>query len=142
MKTNPYLSFNGNCAEAFRFYEKVLGGKISALMTWADTPMAKEVPAETRSQIVHARMQVDDTVLMGGDAPPGRYEAPKGITVTITVEQPAEADRIFAALSEGGTVTMPIQETFWAQRFAMFTDRYGTPWMINCEKPMGAQAAA
>jgi PhnB protein len=142
MKTNPYLSFNGNCAEAFRFYEKVLGGKISALMTWADTPMAKEVPAETRSQIVHARMQVDDTVLMGGDAPPGRYEAPKGITVTITVEQPAEAERIFAALSEGGTVTMPIQETFWAQRFAMFTDRYGTPWMINCEKPMGAQAAA
>jgi PhnB protein len=142
MKTNPYLSFNGNCADAFRFYEKVLGGKISALMTWADTPMAKEVPAETRSQIVHARMQVDDTVLMGGDAPPGRYEAPKGITVTITVEQPAEADRIFAALSEGGTVTMPIQETFWAQRFAMFTDRYGTPWMINCEKPMGAQAAA
>jgi|SRR6185437_11039310 PhnB protein len=142
MKTNPYLSFNGNCAEAFRFYEKVLGGKISALMTWADTPMAKEVPAETRSQIVHARMQVDDTVLMGGDAPPGRYEAPKGITVTITVEQPAEADRIFAALSEGGTVTMPIQETFWAQRFGMFTDRYGTPWMINCEKPMGAQAAA
>jgi PhnB protein len=142
MKTNPYLSFNGNCAEAFRFYEKVLGGKISALMTWADTPMAKEVPAETRSQIVHARMQVDDPVLMGGDAPPGRYEAPKGITVTITVEQPAEADRIFAALSEGGTVTMPIQETFWAQRFAMFTDRYGTPWMINCEKPMGAQAAA
>jgi PhnB protein len=142
MKTNPYLSFNGNCADAFRFYEKVLGGKISALMTWADTPMAKEVPAETRSQIVHARMQVDDTVLMGGDAPPGRYEAPKGITVTITVEQPAEADRIFAALSEGGTVTMPIQETFWAQRFGMFTDRYGTPWMINCEKPMGAQAAA
>ena len=142
MKTNPYLSFNGNCAEAFRFYEKVLGGKISALMTWADTPMAKEVPAETRSQIVHARMQVDDTVLMGGDAPPGRYEAPKGITVTITIEQPAEADRIFASLSEGGTVTMPIQETFWAQRFGMFTDRYGTPWMINCEKPMGAQAAA
>jgi PhnB protein len=142
MKTNPYLSFNGNCADAFRFYEKVLGGKISALMTWADTPMAKEVPAETRSQIVHARMQIDDTVLMGGDAPPGRYEAPKGITVTITVEQPAEADRIFAALSEAGTVTMPIQETFWAQRFAMFTDRYGTPWMINCEKPMGARAAA
>src|SRR4051812_23631518 len=67
MKTNPYLSFNGNCAEAFRFYEKVLGGKISALMTWADTPMANEMPAEARSQIVHARLQLDDNVLMGGD---------------------------------------------------------------------------
>ena len=142
MKTNPYLSFNGNCADAFRFYEKVLGGKIMALMTWADTPMANEMPAEARSQIVHARLQVGDNVLMGGDAPPGRYEAPKGITVTINVEQPAEADRVFTSLSEGGTITMPIQETFWAQRFGMITDRFGTPWMVNCEKPQGAQAAA
>ena len=142
MKTNPYLSFNGNCADAFRFYEKVLGGKILALMTWADTPMANDMPAEARSQIVHARLQIEDDILMGGDAPGGRYEAPKGITVTINIVQPSEAERLFSALSEGGNVTMPIQETFWAQRFGMVTDRFGTPWMINCEKPRDAQAAA
>jgi PhnB protein len=141
MKMNPYLGFNGNCAEAFRFYEKVLGGKIVAMLTYADTPMAEQTPADFKSKIVHARMLLGDDLLMGSDAPADRYEPAKGIQITLGVEQPADADRLFAALSEGGTVTMPIQETFWAQRFGMCVDRFGTPWMINCEKPM-AQAAA
>jgi len=141
MKMNAYLGFNGNCEAAFRFYEKVLGARIGAMMTYADTPMADQMPADFRAKIVHARLFLGEDVLMGSDAPPGRYEPAKGIQVTIGVDKPAEAERIFTALSEGGAVTMPIQETFWAQRFGMLTDRFGTPWMINCEKPM-AQAAA
>jgi PhnB protein len=141
MKMNPYLGFNGNCEAAFRFYEKVLGGKVVAMMKYADTPMAEQTSADFKSKIVHARMLLGDDVLMGSDAPPDRYEAAKGINITLGVEQPAEAERLFAALSEGGAITMPIQETFWAQRFGMCIDRFGTPWMINCEKAM-AQAAA
>ena len=72
---------------------------------------------------------------MGGDAPPGRYEPPKGITVTLGIDTPAEAERVFKELSEGGTVTMPIEETFWARRFGMLVDRFGIPWMVNCERP-------
>ena len=141
MKMNPYLGFNGECEAAFRFYEKVLGGKIHALVTYNETPMADQMPADFKSKIVHARLAVGDDVLMGGDAPPDRYQPARGISVTLNVGQPAEAERLFRALSEGGTVTMPIAETFWAKRFAMLTDRFGTPWMIKCEKPM-AQAAA
>jgi PhnB protein len=141
MKTNPYLMFNGNCETAFRFYEKVLGGKIIAMLTHAETPAAEHAPADWQSKIIHARMQLGDDLLMASDAPPDQYQPPKGIMVTIGVEQPAEAERIFKALSEGGAVSMPIAETFWALRFGMCTDRFGTPWMVNCEKPM-AQAAA
>ena len=136
MQLNPYLSFDGNCREAFQFYEKVLGGKIVAMMTWAETPMKDQSPPETHNKIVHARLIAGEDVLMGRDAPGGQYRKPQGITVTINTEEPIEAERIFQALSEGGAVMMPIAETFWARRFGMLTDRYGTPWMINCEKPM------
>lgn len=137
MELNPYLSFDGSCEAAFKFYEQVLGGKIVAMMTYADTPMKDEMPAETHGKIVHARLTVGDKVLMGGDAPPGRYEPPKGTTLCLGVDRPAEAERMFKDLSEGGTVQMPIAETFWAQRFGMLTDRFGIPWMVNCEKPAG-----
>jgi len=135
MQLNPYLNFNGNCEEAFKFYEKTLGGKIVMMMPHEGTPAEAHVPAEWRKKIMHARMMLGDTPLMGSDAPPGNYDAPKGMSVSFSVEKPADADRIFAALSENGTVRMPIQETFWAQRFGMVTDRFGIPWMINCEKP-------
>jgi PhnB protein len=134
MELNPYLSFDGRCEVAFKFYERVLGGKIVAMMTYGDTPMKEQMPAEAHGKIVHARMTVGDRVLMGGDAPPGRYEAAKGITVTLGIDQPAEAERVFNALSENGTVQMPIAETFWAQRFGMLVDQFGIPWMVNCEK--------
>jgi PhnB protein len=136
MQLNPYLSFNGNCDEAFQFYQKVLGGKIPFKMTYGESPMAKETPKELLDKVMHTRLLVGDKVLMGSDAPPGRYEKPQGFHVTLGVETAAEAERLFKALSEKGTVGMPIQETFWAERFAMFTDQFGTPWMINCEKPM------
>ena len=134
MQLNPYLTFNGNCETAFKFYEKVLGGKILAMMPHEGTPAAGHVPAEWRKKIIHARMTIGDQLLMASDAPPDRYEPMKGFSVNVTVKDPAEADRIFAALSESGTVKMAIQETFWAVRFGMLVDQFGTPWMVNCEK--------
>jgi PhnB protein len=134
MDLNPYLAFNGDCRDAFTFYEKCLGGKIVAMMTHADSPMADQTPPEHLGRIMHARMVVGDKLLMGGDAPPGHFTPPAGFSVTIGITDPAEAERIFAALGEGGTVRMPIQETFWARRFGMLVDRFGIPWMVNCEK--------
>jgi PhnB protein len=142
MQINPYLTFAGNCAEAFKFYEKVLGGKILAMMTPEGSPMESQVSPEWRGKIMHARLKVGDEVLMGSDAPPDRYQATTGCSVCLSLDKPADADRIFQALAEKGTVQMPIQETFWAARFGMLVDRFGTPWMINCEKPAQMQRAS
>jgi PhnB protein len=134
MQLNPYLTFSGQCEAAFKFYEKVLGGKIEAMHPHAGSPMEENVPPEWRSKIMHASLNVDGNVLMGSDAPPDRYEQMKGFTVTLGVNDPSEAERVFRALSENGTVQMPIQRTFWAARFGMLVDQFGTPWMINCEQ--------
>ncbi|HWD60550.1 MAG TPA: glyoxalase/bleomycin resistance/extradiol dioxygenase family protein [Stellaceae bacterium] len=134
MKLNPYLTFSGRCEEAFKFYEKALGGKIDAMMTAVGTPMEKQMSPEWRDKIMHARMTVGDAVLMGSDAPPDRAEPMKGFAITLNFEDPPAAERAFRALADKASITMPIQETFWAQRFGMLTDQFGTPWMINCEK--------
>lgn len=134
MQLNPYLMFDGQCEAAFKFYAKILGGRIDAMLTHEGTPAAGQVPADWGKKIMHARMAVGDFVLMGSDAPPQYQEQKKGFSVNISVDDPAEADRIFKGLSEKGSVRMPIQETFWAQRFGMLTDQFGTPWMVNCEK--------
>lgn len=133
MRVNPYLLFNGRCQEAFTFYAECLGGKIEAMLPHAGTPAEGHVPPEWREKIMHARLSLGDDVLMGSDAPPGHFEQPKGFSVTIQLGDPAEADRIFQRLSEGARVTMPIQQTFWATRFGMLVDRFGTPWMVNCQ---------
>ena len=133
MQLNPYLNFNGNCAAAFKFYEKNLGGKIEMTMTFAESPMAEEVLATHRVQIMHARMTIDNQVSMGSDAPADRFEPMKGFSVSLQVNTAAEAEKIFKALSEKGNVSMPIQKTFWAERFGALVDQFGTPWMINCE---------
>jgi PhnB protein len=134
MQLIPYLNFNGQCQAAFKFYEQCLGGKIIAMTTYGSTPAADHVSTEMRDRIIHARLLVGDAVLMGSDSPPEYFKEPGGMTVSIQVDDPAEAERIFHALEEGGTVRMPIEETFWAVRFGMLVDRFGTPWMINCEK--------
>jgi len=134
MKLNTYLMFNGQCEAAFKFYEQCLGGKIVAMMTHAGSPAEGHVPAEWHDKIMHARLTVGDSVLMGSDAPPGQQQEAKGFSVNIAVEDPLEAERIFHALAEKGTVQMPIQATFWADRFGMLVDRFGTPWMVNCER--------
>ena len=133
MELNPYLLFNGNCEAALKFYEQHLGGKIEAIHTYGGSPMEKHFSPEWRDKVMHARMTVGKTVLMGSDAPDGRYQVPQGFSVSLNLKDIAEADRVFHALSANGTVQMPIQETFWAKRFAMFTDSFGVPWMINCE---------
>ena len=133
MQLNSYLHFNGRCEEAFKFYEKVLGGKIEAIFPHEGTPAAEHVPPEWRKKIMHVRLSVGDQVLMGSDVPPGHYNQPQGFRVNISVKNPADAERIFKALADKGKVTMPLEKTFWAQRFGMVNDQYGTPWMINCE---------
>ena len=134
MQINPYLTFNGNCAEAFKFYEQVLGGKILFSMTWGEMPGAAEhFPPETHSRIMHVNFKVGDQTLMGADSPPDKYQAPNGINVSIHPKDKTEGERIFNALSEGGDITMPFQETFWSKGFGMCVDRFGIPWMVNTE---------
>jgi PhnB protein len=134
MQLSPYLRFNGQCEAAFKFYERSLGGKIEAMMTHEGTPAAGQVPADWRKKILHVRLVVGDQTLMGSDCPPDRYEKPQGFSVSLDVKTPAEAERLFLALAEGGTVQMQLQQTFWAARFGMVVDRFGTPWMINCSQ--------
>jgi len=138
MELNPYLAFNGQCEAAFRFYADVLDGRIEAMFSHAGTPAEAQVPAEWREKILHARLQVGGKTLMGSDAPPGTYEAPKGFSISLNIDRVDEAERIFSALAERGTVRLPLQQTFWATRFGMLVDRYGVPWMINCEPPQQA----
>ena len=135
VQVTPYLSFNGQCEEAFKFYEKHLGGKISFMMTYGDSPMADQAPPEWKKKIMHVTLALDDYVLQGADAPPGQYQKPQGFTISLGTDDAQEADRLFKALEENGVVGMPLQETFWALRFGAVTDQFGTPWMINCEKP-------
>jgi PhnB protein len=137
MQLNPYLSFKGDCEAAFKFYEKCLSGKIVAMVRTKETPMKDQASPEWQDKIMHARMLVGDSVLMGADPPPPHYEAAKGFSVTIGIDDPAEAERAFKALSEGGTIRMPFQKTFWALGFGMLTDKFGIPWMINCERAAG-----
>lgn len=131
----PYLNFDGTCAEAFRFYRSVLGGEfVGGIQTHGDSPIADQVPPEWHDRVLHVHLAAGDAVLLGSDTPPGQAPRLGGVHVSIGVDEPAEADRIFAALSQGGTVTMEIGETFWARRFGMFTDRFGIPWMVNCQR--------
>lgn len=135
MQTNPYVFFTGDCAAAFKFYEDHLGAKVLTMMKHAGTPAEGHVPAEWGEKIMHGRIQLGDTVVMASDVPPGQSEKPQGFRLSLSFDKPAEADRAFHALAEGGSVQMPIAKTFFAERFGMLTDRFGVPWMINCEKP-------
>jgi PhnB protein len=129
---NAYLSFDGQCAEAMNFYAEVLGGKLDALITYGDMPGDQPCPASHAGRIMHAKLTHPDFVLMGGDTPPGvLFEGMKGVMMTLTYDSVADAKRVFAALTEGGTVTMPLGETFWTEAFGMVTDRYGTGWGVN-----------
>jgi len=135
VKINPYLSFNGQCKAAFEYYEKALGGKIAFMMTYGDSPMGTQTPPDQKDRIMHVSLNVGDETLAGADAPPQFFSEAHGMCVSLDIPDPAEAERVYKALADGGAVQMELQETFWAQRFAMFRDRFGTPWMINCEKP-------
>lgn len=136
MQINPYLNFDGNCAEAFKFYEQALGGQILFSMTWGEMPgAADQFPAETLSRIMHINLKVGEQSIMGADSPPDQYQAPKGINVSVHLKDKAEGAKVFQALSAGGNVTMPFEQTFWSPGFGMCVDRFGIPWMVNTEAP-------
>ena len=140
MRIDPYLIFDGQCEAAFKCYQQCLGGTLQAMMRFADAPVGGgdqpgcgPVPAEFGDRIMHACLAIDGQTLMASDAvPPFPYEGIKGCSVSLNVDSIAEAERIFAALSDNGAVQMPLGVTFWAARFGMCTDRFGVPWMINC----------
>lgn len=129
---SPYLIFDGNCAEAMRFYERVLGGKL-ALTNHAESPIADQVPPEAGERILHARLELDGGgVLMASDSMVGQpYEGMKFFSVSLIYPTPAEARRVYDAFAEGGRVTMAFDKTFWSEGFGMLVDRFGTPWMVN-----------
>ena len=133
MRVHPYLSFNGQCEEAFKFYEKTLGGKIQEFYRYEGSPMEKEMPPGLGKRIMHVTMFVGDDILSGADAPPQYYTKTDGMSVTISTKDVAEGERVFKALAEGGTVKMQFAATFWSKGFGMCIDRWGIPWMINCE---------
>ena len=136
MRLNSHLHFSGQCEEAFKVYEKVLGGKIEGLFRYENAPgsEAQNVPPDWRNKIMHAYMTIGDQALMGMDAPPGRFQKPQGFHVNISVKDAEEGRKIFEALSEMGNVIMKFGPTFWSPGFAMFVDRFGTPWMVNVEQ--------
>ncbi len=138
----PYLGFNGNCAAAMKFYEKVLGGKITVMMTGAQTPMADQISKEFLDRVMNAQLLLPGGgLLYAGDTPPHLpYEGIKGVNITLNYDSVEEAESIFQALAEGGTVTMPFSPTFWAKKFGMLIDKFGVSWIINGElTPLGAQ---
>ena len=135
MRLNPHLQFDGQCESAFKFYEQCLGGKIVVMMTYGESPVGERMQAEWRKRILHTTLTVGDYLLQGADVLPQAYQKPRGFSVMLNIEDATEAERIFNSLSCSGTVQMPMQETFWAKRFAMLTDQFGIPWTINCGKP-------
>ena len=142
MQTSTHLHFKGNCREAFDFYARTFGGRIVFQMTYGEAPGSENALPAVREQIIHARVDLGGQYLLGCDAPGDRYQVPQGFAVMASLEKRADAERIFEALADNGTITMPFQETFWAHGFGMCTDRFGTPWMINCEKPFDEASGA
>src|SRR5579864_1126270 len=129
---NPYLFYDGTCEQAFKHYETVLGAKIELLLRNADAPPDMPSAPERKQQIMHGRLSVGGHVLMASDTPPEHYHKPQGFSVSLTLSDPAEAERKFTALCEGGSITMPFSKTFFAKGFGMGIDRFGIPWMVNC----------
>ena len=136
MSVAIHLSFDGDCAEAFAHYAKVLGGQITFTMPYGQSPMAAQMPAAEHDRLMHASMEIDGFRLMGADATSGHpYAGSQGFAVSVDYPTPEKAHEVFAALSEGGTTIMPMGPTFWAKAFGMTKDRFGVTWMVGCEQP-------
>src|SRR4051812_47704891 len=131
LRPTVYLSFDGCCEAALRFYEARLGATIGSTFTFAGSPMAGDVPPGWQAKIMHASLTIGGIVISAADAPPGQYARPTGFQILLETDDVAEAERAFAALAEDGEIRMPLQETFWAARFGMVTDQFGIPWSIN-----------
>jgi len=138
MKMNTYINFRGTCAEAFRYYEKHLGAKVGMVMTHGQVPDPSQVNLDWKDKVVHARISIGGTELTAADIPGA--EPMRSAYLTLSVESDQEAERVFAALSDGGQALMPMQETFFASRFGQVRDRFGINWMILHERPMPSES--
>jgi PhnB protein len=138
MKMHTYVNFGGRCADAFRFYEKHLGGKIGMMMTHGQAPDQSAVKPDWKDAVLHARISLGDTDLLGADIP--NAQPMRSAYLSLGVESDAEAERVFSALSVGAEVFMPMQETFFATRFGQLRDQFGINWMIIHERPMPPRA--
>jgi PhnB protein len=134
MKLYTYLNYGGNCRQAFEFYAEHLGGKITMLTTHGEQPEASGGPPDWKHAILHARIEIGDTVLFGADVPPERFQPMRSAYLSLLLDSASEAERIYALLSEGGQIFMPMEETFFAHRFAMLRDQFGTSWMLLHER--------
>jgi PhnB protein len=141
MRMNPYLSFKGDCEAAFKFYEQHLDAQLGPSFRYGGSPMADDAPADWADKIMHASITVGGQILMGGDVVPDRYEAPKGFSLSLQIADPDDARRVYDALAGGGTVVMPLEQTFWAVLFGQVIDRFGIPWLVNCEASDAADSA-
>jgi PhnB protein len=135
MKLYTYLNYGGNCAQAFRFYEEHLGAKITMMVTHGQQPDPSGVSPDWKDAILHARLELGETLLLGADVPPARFQPMRSAYLSLSVDTTEEAERIYAVLSEGGQIFMPMEETFFAFRFAMLRDKFGTSWMLLHERP-------
>ena len=126
------LTFDGECDAAFALYQQCFGGTVTFRLTWGDSPMADQATPEWHGKIAHATLTVDGTSISGADVLPGAYQHPRGFQIQLNLDNAATAERIFAQLADGGEVTVPLQQTFWALRFGAVVDRFGIPWAINC----------
>ena len=131
MRVNVHVCFAGNCAEAFAHYETLLGGTLVACLRYGEAPASCPTPEGFADKVMHACLDLGGISLMGCDAPPERFQRAAGFSVQLMPETVAESERIFAALAEGGAISMPLQPTFWSPAFGVVTDRIGTPWMVN-----------
>ena len=133
MHIATYLSFRGDCEEALKCYEATLGARIGPIFRYMGTPLASEVPADWQDKVMHASLTIGQQALMAGDVAPERYDQPKGFSLSLQMHDTSEADRVFKELANGGRIVTPLEQTFWAARFGMVVDRFGIPWLINCD---------
>ena len=133
MRMHPYLSFKGDCEAAFKFYEECLGGQPGSIFRYGGSPMEHLAPPDWSDKVMHGSLTLGGQVLMAADVVPANYEEPKGFSLSLQITNATDAERIFSALASGGRVVMPLEKTFWAERFGMVVDRFGIPWLINCE---------
>jgi len=138
VQLHTYLNYGGNCEEAFKFYESHLGGRITMMMRHGEQPDQRNVLRGWERAILHARMDLGGTELLGADIPPDRFQPIRSAYLSLTLDSDQEADRVYALLADGGQIFMAMQDTFFASRFAMLRDRFGTSWLLLHPKPQGA----
>jgi PhnB protein len=133
MQVATYLSFKGDCEAAFKFYEQCLGAQLGPIFRYAGSPMEDQAPPHWHDKIMHGSLALGDQILMGADIAPEQYETPKGFSISLQIRSVPDAERMFQELAKDGRIVMPLEKTFWAERFGMVVDRFGIPWLISCE---------